>query len=576
MKYCYRITVLYILLISCSSVFGQIPAPQLYCIKGDTVRWDLPVVSCGPVQAYELYYSQNYNGPYLLLTTITDLSQSEFVFTGSPGGVIYYYMQTVAACPGQSPLSSDTLDSASPLPVNIQVVSVLNDEVTLSWSQGLSPETSAYIVYKGLGGGAVQALDTVTTLSFTDTDKSTSDSVYTYYITALDRCGGTSVFSAPHSTILLAGMVDTCTQSIHLSFTPYVGWTGQTGYTLLVSKNGGPEISAQNTTGNTFDIENIDDDTEYCFRIEAHEAGQGRLSYSNQYCLHSKKSKTITSVCLTGFLTSGPDHTPDSVYLTLHTNDDIPVTGLFLQQADDISVLDNAPESPLALSGKNRTGMPFDLGEVHYIRLISVDACGNRVVSNRVNNLLILAKLTPDNIVDLSWNEAEWENATVRGYRLERVAPSGITEAVSQGDAGFTSYQDRLIEGQDVGTRYCYIVTADLELDCGGQRFSTNVRSNITCVEKTAGAYMANAFIVGGVNPEFMPVFYFKESMTEYQMIIYDRYGGKVFETKDADKGWDGNKNGEYLPNGVYSYYVRIRSGNGSEQELRGGVTLLR
>jgi len=576
MKYCYRITFLCILLISCFSAFGQIPAPHLYCIKGDTARWDLPAVGCGPVQAYELYYSQNYNGPYVLLTTITDLSQTEFVFTNSPGGVIYYYMQTVAACPGQSPLSSDTLDSASPLPVNIQVVSVLNDEVTLSWLQGLSPETNAYIIYKGLGGGAVQALDTVMTLSFTDTNKSTSDSVYTYYITALDRCGGTSVFSEPHSTILLAGMVDTCTQSIHLSFTPYVGWAGQTNYTLLLSKNGGPEAVAQNTTGNAFVIENIEDDTEYCFRVEAQEAGQNRLSYSNQYCLHSKKNKTITSLCLTEFLTPAFDLILDSVYLTLHTNDEIPVTNLFLQQADDISSLDNAPESPLSLSGKNRAYSPFDLQEVRYMRLISVDACGNRVVSNTINNLVILAKLTPDNLVNLSWNEAEWENATVRGYRLERISLSGVTELVSQGDAGFTAYTDRLIEGQDVDTRYCYIVTADLELNCGGRQFDTNVRSNIACVEKTAGAYMANAFIVGGVNPEFMPVFYFKESMTEYQMIIYDRYGGKVFETKDADKGWDGNKNGQSLPNGVYSYYVRIRSGNGSEQELRGGVTLIR
>lgn len=87
---------------------------------------------------------------------------------------------------------------------------------------------------------------------------------------------------------------------------------------------------------------------------------------------------------------------------------------------------------------------------------------------------------------------------------------------------------------------------------------------------------MANAFIVGGTFPEFMPIFYFKESIADYEMVIFDRYGGRIFSTKNPDQGWDGSKNGQDLPNGVYSYYVRIQSGNGSLQELKGSITLLR
>jgi hypothetical protein len=43
-----------------NQAYSQIPAPDLYCVKGDTVHWDLPVVNCGAVQSYELYYALNY------------------------------------------------------------------------------------------------------------------------------------------------------------------------------------------------------------------------------------------------------------------------------------------------------------------------------------------------------------------------------------------------------------------------------------------------------------------------------------------------------------------------------------
>ena len=152
MRFFYRSIVLCFFCFYANHSFAQIPAPELYCIKGDTVRWDLPIISCGAFLSYDLYYALSANGPYTLLSSITNQSQTSFVFTNSPGGVIYYYMTTQAACGGQYSISSDTLDSASPLPVDIQLVTVLNDEVTINWTKGTSPETHA-----GLKGGRALA-----------------------------------------------------------------------------------------------------------------------------------------------------------------------------------------------------------------------------------------------------------------------------------------------------------------------------------------------------------------------------------------------------------------------------------
>ncbi len=552
---------------------GQIPAPNLYCVKGDTLRWDIPTVTCGPVQSYEIYYSTDYNGPYLPLETITNLTQTEYIFAGSPGGTLYYYMQTTASCSGQTALSSDTLDNASPLPVTIKSVSVAGNDISLSWTKGQSPETSAYIIYQGLGGGVVEALDTVTTLSYTDVNRKTADSAYTYYIVALDRCGGTSIFSNPHSTILLQGRVDTCAGKIVLNFTPYIGWPGPLKYTVLLSKDGGPEIIVGNPTTTGFTLDTLEENTEYCIRIKAEESNSGYQSFSNIICLHSKKSKTITSLCVEDIQDNGASNIHDVV---LSTNEDIPIKGLFLQQAGTPEGVADAALTQFPITAGNGTQLVLDEDRLSYYRFVSIDACDKRVYSGTFSNMLLYATLKPGNEVDLSWNLPEWEGGSVSGFRLERISSGGNSEVIATVDATTLEYTDRLIDGKDGDQRYCYRIIADIAFECGGSTQHIALPSNTSCVEKTAGAYMANAFIVGGTFPEFMPIFYFKESIADYEMTIFDRYGGKIFSTQNPDKGWDGSKNGQELPNGVYSYYVRIQSGNGSVKELKGAVTLFR
>ena len=59
-------------------------------------------------------------------------------------------------------------------------------------------------------------------------------------------------------------------------------------------------------------------------------------------------------------------------------------------------------------------------------------------------------------------------------------------------------------------------------------------------------------------------------------MSIFDRYGGKIFTTKNTEKGWDGNKGSQPMPPGIYTYLVNIKSSNGAEEEKRGSLTLIR
>jgi gliding motility-associated-like protein len=63
--------------------------------------------------------------------------------------------------------------------------------------------------------------------------------------------------------------------------------------------------------------------------------------------------------------------------------------------------------------------------------------------------------------------------------------------------------------------------------------------------------------------------------LQEYHLIIYNRWGQKVFETSDRSHAWDGKLNGKDLDTGVYVWYCTFkRSGIRSDQ--KGTVTLIR
>lgn len=62
----------------------------------------------------------------------------------------------------------------------------------------------------------------------------------------------------------------------------------------------------------------------------------------------------------------------------------------------------------------------------------------------------------------------------------------------------------------------------------------------------------------------------------EIHFIIFNRWGEKVFETKDLNEGWDGKVNGELVPPDVFGYYVELKCFGGEEFLLKGNVTLIR
>ncbi|OYU96061.1 MAG: hypothetical protein CFE21_06520 [Bacteroidetes bacterium B1(2017)] len=64
--------------------------------------------------------------------------------------------------------------------------------------------------------------------------------------------------------------------------------------------------------------------------------------------------------------------------------------------------------------------------------------------------------------------------------------------------------------------------------------------------------------------------------LNDFQLYIFNRWGGLVFESNSFSESWDGNYNGNPCPIDVYFYIIEAKSRTGHQYHLKGTLTLLR
>jgi gliding motility-associated-like protein len=108
----------------------------------------------------------------------------------------------------------------------------------------------------------------------------------------------------------------------------------------------------------------------------------------------------------------------------------------------------------------------------------------------------------------------------------------------------------------------------------GCEKTFTTVVSKIKC--SACAASIPKAFTPNGDgrNDLFRPIF--KCSVSAVQLIIFNKWGQKIFESKDAVKGWDGTWLGNNLNSGTYVYYLQYKTIDNISRNMKGAVVLLR
>lgn len=64
--------------------------------------------------------------------------------------------------------------------------------------------------------------------------------------------------------------------------------------------------------------------------------------------------------------------------------------------------------------------------------------------------------------------------------------------------------------------------------------------------------------------------------ITSMSLVVYNRWGKKLFETNNQSQGWDGTFGGVALPPDVYGYYLQCTCDGGETALLKGNITLLK
>jgi len=101
-----------------------------------------------------------------------------------------------------------------------------------------------------------------------------------------------------------------------------------------------------------------------------------------------------------------------------------------------------------------------------------------------------------------------------------------------------------------------------------------NITVNKDCYTDIPNAFTPNN---DGVNDYFYPRQLLSKGVVGFSMIVYDRWGQKIFETTTTDgRGWDGKFNGKDQPMGVYIYQINAVLKNGRNESYSGNVTLMR
>lgn len=117
-------------------------------------------------------------------------------------------------------------------------------------------------------------------------------------------------------------------------------------------------------------------------------------------------------------------------------------------------------------------------------------------------------------------------------------------------------------------TLYCVITS-----DANGCTDSTCITINVDIPCKAL--YIPNAFSPNN-DLENDEECVFGDCIEEFHLVIFNRWGEKVFESIDHKSCWDGTYRGESLSSAVFHYYLKATLKNGENVSRKGNISLVR
>ena len=568
-----------VLLLFCSfALQAQVFSPDLQCVRNDTLYWENSMNSCGAFNSYDVFFSTESNGPFSLLAEVTDETQTDFYHVNT-GGIFYYYIVGNYDCPGEIVIISDTLDNLQPPVIVISVASVAGSDVELNWQMSNAPEVVGYIIFRETTVGVIP-IDTIygNDLFYLDENATADEKAESYFVLALDACGGTSVFDEEHRTIFLETVAENCEDFIQLNWTPYIGWTsGVETYEIWISTNGTPAVLVEEVGGDiaTYNFSAPADFNEYCFYVTAKENGGDNIANSNISCESVDIIQPIRDYGIKN-VSVRADNSVVVDWVWSSTADLVDYSLSRGERSDDLTVVFSEDiTAPLTFEN---TYLDSDIdpktGRFHY-SVETLDVCGTITKSETGSTIFLEGSVISDNTNLITWTSLDIENSVVDFYEVFQLK-DGVSNLIGTIAGTENEFLYENIELKIDEPIICYYVVANARVTLfdESEQFILS-RSNEVCIQQNSRVFAPNAFAPQGINREFRAVVLY-EDMVSFEMEIYDRFGQQIFVSRDVDLGWGGDIKGQGAPKGVYVYHIRITQEDGRTIDKQGNVLLIR
>ena len=488
---------------------------------------------------------------------------------------------------GQTPV----IDSVS--------VDVETQLINLSWTYPQSQTADGYIIKRQIWGvpgvvdGTFNTIDTIESATiFQYIDASTiygnaepANKPESYRVLPYTIQNDTMVFgyqSIPHTTIqLLAPQYEICSRTITLKWTTYKGWENNIiGYQIFAKTSGSNyELIATNSFMDTiYNHINIIENIDYTYFIKALYTNNLKTSTSNKVGVFS--FAPIAPTVFLGTETKIISGEEAEVKFQIQPNEYLQEIKLFrkLDEEENFSEIDilNIENNVVTIDSFTTSS------QIANYKLVGFDLCNDTLIESNVLNTILLKGTSPQiNQNYLEWNSCNNWAEGVDYYNIYRIIDNNYPEIVATNETDNLSFSENIssfigqvLNGNMVSGKFCYYIEAVQESTGSNTPFTS--ASNTVCIAHESEILIPSAFNPNSIieiNRSFKPIVSF---VTDYQMIIYNRWGNIIFETDQSFEGWNGTINGNAAENGVYLYWIKYLTSNNEAVEYSGTITLVR
>lgn len=431
--------------------------------------------------------------------------------------------------------------------------------VTINWNVAEMVNGQAFAVYHWENEKWVLVVDLLPTdmRSYQDVKAHPFEHAERYAVSTSIPGNPNAPLSAFHQTVFLqSGDYDKCRKSLTLNWSAYVG-ADVTDYMVFGREKSQPYSKIGTTTATTFSTNGLESGMDYNFIVVANlKNGEQSLSNIISYKTFNLKQPDQSLIGIDTVL----NH-QGAIELHCHIDTEADLMGYSIWELNGNNKLNDS-----LITNYSEPTFTFFANNDNAVYTLSAQGFCNESIftTDNIQPIVIEANATAETML-VKWNRSLSNSEQYTVF----CSVDGGSETPAATDLTDTSIELNFNEiADDRAQNFCIRVEA-----ADGTRLS---QSNTVCVERQADMWLPTAFTPNGdgLNDDFGPVVK-SAQITDFEFIVYDRYGGRVFVSSSPDNRWDGTHSGKQVAEGGYFYYLKAELQNGQTFERKGSVNVV-